>query len=146
MSGTTLARLYATVAGGDPLQTGPPPGAGQFEPSATSLALVLGLAVITAALSVAAGYLRDRPGVGTALVTALLGALAVGTVGWLIEPALVATLLAVVAWVAVVRFQYGGDWTDAAALGLGAWAVAAVVGTLLSVLGLPVVVVGVPGV
>ncbi len=107
---------------------------------------MVGLAVGTAAIAVSAGYLRDRPGVGTAFVTALFGALVVGTIGWLVEPAVVATLLALVAWVGVVRFQYGGDWTDAAALGLGAWAVAAVVAAVLSLVGLPVVVVGVPGV
>lgn len=145
MSADTLT--HATIASGvDSLSAGPPLGVGRFEPSEASLALVLGLAVATAAIALAAGYLRDRPGVGTALVTALLGALVVGTVGWLVDPEVVAVLLGLAGWVAVLRFQYGGDWTDAAVLGVATWAVAVVVGTLLSLVGLPVVVVGVPGV
>lgn len=146
MSADALTRLETFAGGVDTLQTGPPPGVGRFEPTEASLALVLGLAVATAAIALAAGSLRDQRAVGTALVTSLFGALVVGTIGWLIEPGLVAAVLGLVAWVAVLRFQYGGDWTDAAVLGAATWAVALVIATLLSLVGLPVVVVGVPGV
>lgn len=148
MTVETLERLVASFGPVGPGQVGPPPeaGVGVFEPLEATLALVLGLVVGTAAIAVSAGYLRDERGIGTALVTALLGALVAGLIGWLIEPVIVAVPLALAAWVAVLRYQYGGDWTDAAAVGVGAWAVALIVAAVLGLLGLPVSVVGVPGV
>lgn len=144
----TLERLVTSFGPAGPGQVGPPPeaGVGVFEPLEASLALVVGLLVATATIAVSAGYLRDDRALGTALVTALLGALLTGLVGWLIEPALVAVPLALAAWVAVLRFQYGGDWTDAAAVGVGAWALAVVVAALFALVGVPISVVGVPGV
>ncbi len=141
----TLERVVERIARGGP-PGDPGPGVAVFELLSATLSLVLGLVVGTAAFALSGGYLQDEDGLPTAFVTALVGALVAGLVGWLIDPALLAVVLAVVAWLAVVRVQYGGDWTDAVAVGLGAWLVAVVLAAVLALFGLDVSVVGVPGV
>ena len=79
-----------------------------------------------------------------AVVTALFGALA-WAIGSLIP--LVGSLVALVAWVWVIKWRYPGGWKDAAVMGLVAWAAALVVIAVLNgVLGLDISAFGVPGV
>jgi hypothetical protein len=79
-----------------------------------------------------------------AVVTALFGALA-WAIGSLIP--LVGSLVALVAWVWVIKRRYPGGWKDAAVMGLVAWAAALVVIAVLNgLLGLDISAFGVPGV
>ena len=83
-----------------------------------------------------------------ALVTALLGAvvwaIAGFFVGWI---PLLGPLLVLIAYLAVVNWQYPGGWTTAAGIALVAWVTSAVVIYLLAALNLVAVeAVGVPGV
>jgi len=65
----------------------------------------------------------------------------------LLEPVpLIGGLLALVAWVAVVRWQYPGGWLRAGATGVAAWAAAVVVLAALDLFGVGgVSALGVPG-
>ncbi|TKX70634.1 hypothetical protein [Halorubrum sp. SP9] len=79
-----------------------------------------------------------------AVVTALLGAVA-WAIGSLIP--VVGSVVALVAWVWVIKWRYPGSWKDAAIMGLVAWAAALVVIVVLDgVLGLGISAFGVPGV
>ncbi|MFB6302166.1 MAG: hypothetical protein ABEH78_04830 [Haloferacaceae archaeon] len=85
----------------------------------------------------------DGRGYAHAVLTALVGALA-----WaLLEPIpLLGGLLALVAWVAVVKWRYRGGWLRAAVVGIVAWAAAVVALAALDLLGLgSVSALGVPG-
>lgn len=83
-----------------------------------------------------------------ALVTALLGAvvwaIAGFFVGWI---PLLGPLLVLIAYLAVVNWQYPGGWTTAAGIALVAWATSAVVIYALAALNVIAAgAVGVPGV
>ncbi|ELZ56840.1 MULTISPECIES: hypothetical protein [Halorubrum] len=79
-----------------------------------------------------------------AVVTALLGAVA-WAIGSLIP--VIGSLVALVAWVWVIKWRYPGGWKDAAIMGVVAWAAAlAVIFVLNGVLGLGITAFGVPGV
>lgn len=79
-----------------------------------------------------------------AVVTALLGAVA-WAIGSLIP--VIGSLVALVAWVWVIKWRYPGGWTDAAIMGLVAWAAALIVIAVLNgVLDLDISAFGVPGV
>jgi len=66
----------------------------------------------------------DARDYGHAVLTALLGAL----VWALLEPIpLLGGLLAIVAWVAVVKWRYRLGWIGSIAIGIAAWAAAVVV-------------------
>jgi hypothetical protein len=73
-----------------------------------------------AAVHAGALIASDARSYGHAVLTALLGAL----VWALVEPVpVIGGLLAVVAWVAVVRWQYSGGWLRAGATGIDGFAV-----------------------
>lgn len=101
-----------------------------------------------AAIHVAASYAvyRDQPGQLTfehALLTALLGAVVWALLEWV---PLVGALLALVGWVAVIRWRYPGGWVKAAVTGAAAWAAAVVVLAALELVGFGAVsALGVPG-
>jgi len=80
---------------------------------------------------------------GDAVLTALLGAI----VWSLLDGVpLVGGLLALVAWVAVIKWRYPVGWLRASLVGLGAWAVATVVLAGLAILGVGSLdALGVPG-
>jgi hypothetical protein len=83
-----------------------------------------------------------------AVVTALFGAVVWAVagffVGWI---PLLGPLLVLVAYVALVNWQYPGGWTTAAGIALVAWVTSAVVIYALALLGIVAVnAVGVPGV
>lgn len=81
---------------------------------------------------------------GRAVATALLGAIAWALTAWI---PLVGPVVALVAWVWVIKWRYPGGWGSAAVLGLIAWfgalVILAVVNTLLN---LGIGAFGVPGV
>ncbi|ELZ40173.1 hypothetical protein [Halorubrum tebenquichense] len=79
-----------------------------------------------------------------AVVTALIGAVA-WAVGSLIP--LIGSLVALVAWVWVIKWRYPGGWVKAAIMGVVAWAAAlAAIFVLNGVLDLGITALGVPGV
>ncbi|CDK40400.1 hypothetical protein DM2_489 [Halorubrum sp. DM2] len=79
-----------------------------------------------------------------AVVTALIGAVA-WAIGSLIP--IVGSLVALVAWVWVIKWRYPGGWVKAAIMGVVAWAAAlAVIFVLNDVLNLGITALGVPGV
>jgi len=105
------------------------------------------LLVGASAIHVASLYVyRDREKylrLKYAVVTALLGALAWALLSWV---PLLGAALALLGWVAVVRYRYPGGWTRAALTGVIAWALAVVVLAALSLVGLDgVSAFGVPG-
>lgn len=101
-------------------------------------ALIGGVAIHAGARVVSEGR-----GYVHAVLTALLGA----AVWALLEPVpVLGGLLALIAWVGVVRWRYPGGWLRAAGVGAAAWVAAVVVLAALDLLGVGVVsALGVPG-
>lgn len=90
-------------------------------------ALIGGVAIHADALIVS-----DARGYAHAVLTALVGAV----VWTLLAPVpLIGGLLALVAWVAVVRWRYPGGWLRAGATGVAAWAAAVVILAALDLFG-----------
>lgn len=107
------------------------------------LGLLLGLLVGGLALFVAGRFVAEGRGYDHAVLTAALGALAWA---FLSPIPLVGSAVALVAWVAVLKWRYPVGWPRAAAVGAAAWVVAVVVVAALGLLGVPVTgAVGVPG-
>ncbi|WP_254766755.1 hypothetical protein [Salinilacihabitans rarus] len=96
-----------------------------------------------AAIHAGAYAVAEARSYADAVVTALLGAL----VWALFEPVpLLGGLLALVAWVGVVRWRYRSGWLRSAAIGVAAWAAAVVALAALDLLGLGAAgALGVPG-
>lgn len=100
------------------------------------------------AIHLAARYVtyRRQPGGLTfehAVVTALLGAVVWAVLEWI---PLLGSLLALVGWIAVIRYRYPGGWMKAALTGAGAWAAAVVTLAALELLGVGAVsALGIPG-
>ncbi len=108
------------------------------------LAFVVALLVGGLAIYVSARVVAGVDDYGHAVVTAVLGALAWAVTAWV---PLIGPLLALLAWVWVIKWRYPGGWTDAALVGLGAWLSALVILLLTSsVLGVDIGAFGVPGV
>ncbi len=81
---------------------------------------------------------------GRAVVTALFGAIAWALTAWI---PLVGPVLALVAWVWVIKWRYAGGWVKAAVVGLIAWVAALVILAVVNTLfGLGIGAFGVPGV
>lgn len=89
---------------------------------------------------------RGAPGTLTfehAILTALLGAVVWALLEWV---PLLGPLLALVGWVAVIKWRYPGGWARAAVTGAAAWAAAVVALAVLELLGIgSVSALGVPG-
>ncbi len=108
------------------------------------LAFVVALLVGGLAIYVSARVVAGVDDYGRAVVTAILGALAWAVTAWI---PLLGPILALLAWVWVIKWRYPGGWVDAAIVGLGAWLSALVILIVLSsVLGISVGAFGVPGV
>jgi len=111
------------------------------------LSLVVGLLVGGLAIHVAATVIVGSSTYEQALVTAAIASVAWALtslfLGWipLVGPAIV-----LLVYVGVINMQYPGGWLKAAGIGLTAWVASFVVLTVLSVIGLGVEVIGVPGV
>ena len=95
------------------------------------------------AIHVAANHVVDAGEYGDAVLTALLGALA-----WAVfDPVpLVGPVVALLAWVAVIKWRYPTGWLRAGLVGGGAWAIATIVLAALALLGVGSLdALGVPG-
>lgn len=83
---------------------------------------LLGLFVGGLALFVAGQLVHGGQGnVEHSLWTALIGTVAWGVLSWV---PLVGVLLAPVAWIAVIKWRYPGDWAHAITVAVVAWLVA----------------------
>ncbi|QCS41022.1 hypothetical protein [Natrinema versiforme] len=107
------------------------------------LAFAVSLLIGGVALHVGTHVVADARDYGHAVLTALLGALA-----WtLLEPVpLLGGLLALTAWIAVVKRRYRLGWLRSLGVGAAAWAAAVVVLAALELVGIgSVSALGVPG-
>jgi len=112
---------------------------------------IVSLLVGGAAIHVGATFALKGRDYSHAVVTALLGALAwTGVVVALAAAELdvgsLASVLALVVWVAVVKWRYRSGWLRAGLIGVFAWIAALVALSLLSVVGVTAVdAYGIPG-
>ncbi len=124
------------------------PFVGNFEPFDGLIVFAISLLIGGAAIYIAAKHAvyKGRPGGLTfehAVVTALLGAVVWALLSWV---PLVGSLLALVGWVAVIRWRYPGGWIKAGVTGAAAWAAAVVVLAALELLGVASIsALGIPG-
>ncbi|WP_259519366.1 hypothetical protein [Halanaeroarchaeum sp. HSR-CO] len=110
----------------------------------TIVSFVVALLVGGLAIYIAANVVAGVDDYKYAIVTAFIGAVA-WAIGSLIP--LIGTLVALVAWIWVIKWRYPGGWKDAAIIGLVAWVSALVIIFILdTVLGLGISAFGVPGV
>jgi hypothetical protein len=120
------------------LQLGGPPSA-----SERLLGFALGILVGGLALFVSSRFLAEVQGYDHAVLTAVIGALA-----WaLLSPIpLLGPVIALVGWVAVLKWRYPVSWLRAAGVGAAAWAAAVVIVAALELVGVDAIsAVGVPG-
>ncbi|MFW6046156.1 MAG: hypothetical protein ACOC8O_04790, partial [Natronomonas sp.] len=79
-----------------------------------------------------------------AVLTAVLGAIAWAVTAWI---PLLGPIVALVAWIWVIKWRYPGGWMNAAIIGVGAWLSALIILFILnSVFRLGIGAFGVPGV
>lgn len=101
--------------------------------------LVGGLAIYTAAW-----LLVDVTDFSRAVFTAILGAIAWALTVWI---PLIGPLVALIAWVGVIKWRYPGGWKRAIAIGVVAWAAAlAILAVLNSIFSIGIGAFGIPGV
>lgn len=111
------------------------------------LSFVVGLLVGGLAIHVAATLIVGSSTYEKAIVTAAIASIAWALtslfLGWipLLGPAVV-----LVVYIGIINMQYRGGWLKAAGIGLTAWVASLLVLMLLSVVGIGVEVVGVPGI
>jgi hypothetical protein len=97
-----------------------------LEPATGLVRFVVGLLVGGLAIYVAARVVTGESSFGSAVVTAVVGAVAWGLtallLGWV---PLVGSLLPLVVWVGVVKWRYDVGWVEGAVVGFLAWFVSA---------------------
>jgi hypothetical protein len=111
-------------------------------PARSVLTFASGLLVGAFAIYTAGRYVTEFGEFEDAVLTALFGAVAWALVGWI---PLVGSVLALVAWIGVLKWRYPVGWGRAVLLGGGAWAVAVVALAALELVGVDVTALGVPG-
>jgi len=107
------------------------------------LGLAAGLLVGGLALFVGSRFVTEATGYDHAVFTALIGALA-----WsLLSPIpLLGPVIALAAWIAILRWRYPVGWLRAGGVGVAAWVVAVVVLAALELVGVHTIsAIGVPG-
>lgn len=122
----------------------PPHSVFHIDPVDGTLVFIIGLLVGGLAIYAAGRVVTDVDDFGQALLTALVGSIVWLLFGWI---PLLGSLLALLAWLTVIRAMYPGGWLRAGAVGAAAWAAAVVASAALGLVGIHVDgVVGVPGV
>lgn len=108
------------------------------------VAFVIALLVGGLAIYISASLVVDVDDYGHAVVTALLGAIAWALTAWI---PLIGPVIALIVWVAVIKWRYPGGWVKAAIIGLVAWVSALLILLVAnSVFGLGIGAFGIPGV
>ncbi|MFA9516856.1 hypothetical protein ACERIT_06520 [Halopenitus sp. H-Gu1] len=109
----------------------------------TVVSFLVALLVGGLAIYISGRVIVDVDDYSYAVVTAVIGAIA-WAIGSLIP--LIGSVVALVAWIWVIKWRYPGGWTDAAIMGLVAWLAALIIIIILnSILGLGIIAFGVPG-
>lgn len=107
------------------------------------IAFVVSLLIGALGIYLGARVIVDTEDYTHAIVTALIGALALVIFG--LVP-IIGTLLALVAWIIVVNWRYPGGWVDAIQIGLIAWIASLAALWILSLVGIEGLgAIGVPG-
>lgn len=108
------------------------------------IVFVVSLLVGGFGLYVGARVLADMDDYGHAVVTALIGAVVWAVLSFI---PLIGTLLALIAYIAVVNWRYPGGWGSAIGIALVAWITATIVLFLLGTLRIiSLSAIGIPGV
>jgi hypothetical protein len=108
------------------------------------IAFLVALLVGGLAIYISARVIADVDDYSHAVITALFGAIAWALTSWI---PLIGPIIALIAWVWVIKWRYPGGWVDAAIIGAVAWVSALVILYVLNaVLNLGVGAFGVPGV
>ena len=108
------------------------------------IAFVVALLVGGLAIFISARIIVDVDDYSHAVVTAIVGAIAWALTSWI---PLIGPILALIAWVWVIKWRYPGGWATAGAIGIVAWLSALIILVVLNnVLGLGVGAFGVPGI
>ncbi|QSX00405.1 hypothetical protein [Haloterrigena alkaliphila] len=117
-------------------------------PIASAIVFIVSLLIGALGIYVGARIIVGANDYDHAIVTAVIGAIVWAVVGFVVGwIPLLGPLLALLAYIAVINFQYPGDWTAAAMIGLVAWVTVLAVLYALAVLGVTgFEAVGVPGV
>ncbi len=106
---------------------------------ATALVFAVSLLIGGFAISIGAKLAFKSKDYSHAVLTALVGAIAWAVVSWVFEtleaPGALASLVALVIWISVIRWRYQVGWIRGSLIGLFAWVAALVVLALLSLLG-----------
>ena len=107
------------------------------------IAFVVSVLVGAFGIYIGARVIVDTEDYTYAIVTALIGSLALVLFG--LVP-IIGTILALVAWIVVVNWRYPGGWVDAILIGLIAWIAALVALWILDLVGIEGLrAVGIPG-
>ena len=124
------------------------PAQGTGVPGESLVVFVVSLLIGAVGIYVGAKVIVDTEDYTYALVTALIGAIVWGLVGFFLGwIPLLGPLLVFVAYLAVVNSRYPGGWVDAAAITIIAWLSVLVVLYVLALVGITgFEAVGVPGV
>lgn len=104
--------------------------------------LIGGLALSASARYVASGVPSHARTLGYGVLTAIAGAIVWAVLSWV---PLVGLLLALLGWLAVVKWRYPVTWTRSVVVAVGAWVVSVVVVAALGLVGVNVSAFGVPG-
>jgi hypothetical protein len=116
-------------------------------PIASAVVFVVSLLIGALGIYAGARVIVGRADYDHAIVTALIGAIVWAVVGFVVGwIPLVGPLLALLAYIGVINWQYPGDWTAAAMIGLVAWVTVLLALTVLAALGVTgFEAIGVPG-
>lgn len=107
------------------------------------LAFIVALLIGGLAIYISARIVADVDDYSHAVITAILGAIAWALTAWI---PLIGPIIALIAWIWVIKWRYPGGWVDAIIIGLGAWLSALVILIVLStLLDVTVGAFGVPG-
>ncbi|WP_436923608.1 hypothetical protein [Halosimplex amylolyticum] len=111
------------------------------------IVFVVSLLVGALGIYIGASVITDHEDYTYAIVTALIGAIIWGVVGFLFGwIPLLGPILVLIAYVAVIQFRYPGGWGDAILIALIAWIASLVVLWVLAFVGIGALeAVGVPG-
>ncbi|MEF8916035.1 hypothetical protein, partial [Natronomonas sp.] len=82
------------------------------------VAFLVALLVGGLAIYISARVVADVDDYSHAVITALLGAIAWALTSWI---PLIGLVIALIAWVWVIKWRYPGGWVDAAIIGAVAW-------------------------
>lgn len=108
------------------------------------IAFVIALLIGGLAIYISARLVVDVDDYSHAVITAVLGAIGWALTAWI---PLFGPVIALIVWVAVIKWRYPGGWTKAAIIGLGAWVSALIILWVVNaVFGLGIGAFGVPGV